>query len=135
MILQWTVRLRGPDMFVGEGCGPSGPRSKCASHQNVAPLCSLFRVTLMVTNTFTGVRTRLRSQSVSFWQPVTCIVPDGTNAYFGENNLNKELKIKKLSEKKHIVDGQHLCFISFSHKKKNISYICEKINYTPTSRW
>lgn len=83
MILQWTVRLRGPDMFVGEGCGPSGPRSRCDSHQNVAPLCSLFRVTLMVTNTFTGVRIRLRSQSASFWQPLTCIVPDGTNAYFG----------------------------------------------------
>lgn len=78
MILQWTVRLRWLDMIRGGGCGPSGPRSNWASHQNSAPLCSLVTLRLIVNNTFTGVRTRLMSQAGSFWgwQSVTRVAPD-----------------------------------------------------------
>lgn len=72
--------LRGLDIMFGGGCGPSGPRSNRASHLNSAPLCFLFRVTLMVDDTFTGDRTTLMSQFVLFSdrQPVTSIEAENT---------------------------------------------------------
>ena len=52
--LQYTEALRGSEVTVGGGCGPSGPSSSTATHLYCAPFSALVGVIMRMEDTWTG---------------------------------------------------------------------------------
>lgn len=52
--LQYTDALRGSEVTVGGGCGPSGPSSSTATHLYCAPFSAFVGVTTKMEDTWTG---------------------------------------------------------------------------------